>query len=174
MMASRRSSLAVPRPSVKSGTITSSRPTARQASHGGDDVVGGAGDRGPTAGPGQEGLGLGSVVGEADERLGGVLDGARVAPDGLAAPLEHGQPLGDGVGQSPHVPLVGVAGDHAHHAVALAPDEDRERVLDRLRLADRVRDLVVDASHRGALVAEQALEHEAGLLEPVDPLARRW
>ena len=45
--------------------------------------------------------------------------------------------------ERPHVPLVGVAGDDAHHPVALAADQDRQRVLHRLRLDDRVGEPVV-------------------------------
>ena len=96
--------------------------------HGLGDVVGGAGDGGAPARAGQELLGPAPVVGEQHERLRGALDLARIAADRLAALVEHARPLGDDVGQAPHVPLVGVAGDHAHHPVALAPDEQRKRV----------------------------------------------
>ena len=91
--------------------------------HGLGHVVGGAGDGGPAAGALEEGVGSITVVGEQHEGLGGAGDRGRVAADGLAAPVEHSGPLGDDVGQAPHVPLVGVAGDHAHHPVALAADE---------------------------------------------------
>ena len=96
---------------------------------------------------------------------------AGIAADALAVLVEHGAALGDRVGEAPHVPLVGVAGDDAEHPVALAADEERERVLHGLGLTDGVGELVVAAVERGGLLAEEAVPHLAGLLEAGQQLA---
>ena len=85
--------------------------------------------------------------------------------------VEHRAALGDGVGEAPHVPLVGVAGDDAEHPVALATDQQRQRVLHGLRLTDGVGELVVAAVDRGRLLAEEAVPHLARLLEAREQLA---
>ena len=132
MMASMRSSLRAPRPSVKSGTMTSSRPTSCHAATASatSSVVPAIG--GPAAALGEERVGLGLVVGEEDQRLGGPLDLAGSRPIASQRWSSTAARSAIVVGQAPHVPLVGVAGDDAHHAVALAADEQRQRRLDGL------------------------------------------
>ena len=82
--------------------------------------------------------------------------------------------VGDQLRAAPRVPLVGVLGDDAQHALlAAAADQDRQRVLHRLRFADRVGELVVLAVEGGRGLAQQAVQDLQGLDETVQqPLHR--
>ena len=95
---------------------------------------------------------------------------AGVAVDLLAGPSSAAGPLGDRVGQAPHVPLVGLTGGDAEHAVAFAADQDRQRRLQRLGLGDRVGG---PECRRANVVRPRASSepHLAHLGEAVDPLA---
>ena len=144
MIASIRSSRCEPLPSAKSGTMTSSRPTSCQAATASAtcSVVPAMAARPPV--PARNRSACGGIVGEADQRLRGAGDGGR---DRGRSPRSGRRARADRSAmtsaQAPHVPLVGVPGDDAHHPVALAADEERQRVLHRLRLGHGV-------GHRGS------------------------
>src|SRR3712207_354541 len=72
------------------------------------------------------------------------------------------------------VPDVGVLGDDAEGELlaAAADHERRVRTLDRLRLAARLRELVVAAVVVGRGPGEQQLDQVARLAEAADALAR--
>ena len=108
-------------PEGEVGDVTSSRPRSRHAATAAATSSGVPATAGP-AGLLPEGGGLGGVVGEQEEGLGGAGDLAQIAADRLAAALQDCPPLGDGGGQAPHVPLVGVAG---HHLTAGPPTAGR-------------------------------------------------
>ncbi len=86
------------------------------------------------------------VLAHHHERLGRPLDRRRVPAELLAVPFEDGDLVTDHLGRAPAVPDVGEAGGEPHRdALARDAEEERERGLERLRLAGGVREAVVAA-----------------------------
>ncbi|HKY17188.1 MAG TPA: SDR family oxidoreductase [Microthrixaceae bacterium] len=105
------------------------------------------------------------ILGDVDDGLHRPGDRGSVTADRLAMPVEHRAALSQRVGRGPHVPLLGMAGDDAEHAVSLAADQYRQRCLHRLGLALGVEHPVVRTLERGPRVGQQARHDRHGLTE---------
>ena len=136
-----------------------------------------AGVRGAVVGddarPGR--LGLRRPVAEDDREADRHLDLRAVAADVGAVPVEVGELAADLVEVARRVPAVRPEG-HGPEGLpgSRAADEDRQVGLDRRRRAERVAELVEAALVGDGLAVEQAPDQPDGLVEPVEPLRRRW
>ena len=117
-----------PAPRVKSGTMNSSTPTSAlavrlSASPRAVPAIAGRGATRSTSRPALATSRRPRNTSAWVERA--IVAGSRRSP--LAAGVERRRRSAKSVRRRPHVPLVGVAGDHGQHAVALAADQDRQR-----------------------------------------------
>src|SRR6266436_4788483 len=118
---------------------------------------------------------LGAVLGEERHHDGRAQDGLGIAPDLRAVAVQDLALLRQRLGAAPDVPVVGPARDDLERDLLTAAADHQlgARLLHRLGHERRVVELVVLALEGRAVLGPEHVQHLAGLVEALEPLAHR-
>ena len=116
--------------------------------------------------------GVGRDLGQ--DRLGGLLDPGVIPAEGVAVAPQDLQLVAE-VGAAGDVAGVGVLGDEPERlALTAASDHDRRvRPADRLRMVERLGELVVRPQERPVVSGPHLVQDPERLLQPLEPLLQR-